>query len=178
MEKDIKNYCIPAEYNRIFLMIKLRSANLNDIDFILTQENRDEFKDLIICWSREEHSRNLHFADKHYLMIENSSGETQGYAILSGLQSPNKSIELTRIIIAAPGRGYGKRALRIILKKVFEEYNAHRFWLDVFEHNQRARHVYQSVGFQNEGVLREALRQKDKYYSLVIMSILENQYFH
>ncbi|QMS88003.1 GNAT family N-acetyltransferase [Nostoc edaphicum CCNP1411] len=158
-------------------MIKLRTANLNDIDFIFTQETRDEFKDLILCWSREEHSSNLHCADKHYLMIENVSGETQGYAILSGLQSPNRSIELTRIIVAEPGLGYGKRALRIILKKVFEDYNAHRCWLDVFEHNQRARHVYQSVGFQEEGVLREALRQKDKYSSLVIMSILENEYF-
>lgn len=129
-------------------------------------------------------------------MIENSLAETVGYAILSGLTSPNRSIELTRIVIAKPGLGYGKCALRIIIKKVFEEYNAHRFWLDVFEHNQRARYVYQSVGFQVEGVLREAIKQgetnlqagslpqvmflhpkADKYFSLVVMSILENEYF-
>ena len=110
-------------------------------------------------------------------MIENASGETGGYAILSGIKSPNHSIELTRIVIAEPGLGYGKHVLRIIIKKVFEEYHAHRFWLDVFEHNQRARYVYQSVGFQEEGILRDAIRQGDKYYSLVLMSMLENEYF-
>jgi RimJ/RimL family protein N-acetyltransferase len=158
-------------------MIRVRTANPNDIDFILSQENRDDFKDLILRWSRDEHSTNLQSADKCYFMIENASGETGGYAILSGIKSPNHSIELTRIVIAEPGLGYGKHVLRIIIKKVFEEYHAHRFWLDVFEHNQRARYVYQSVGFQEEGILRDAIRQGDKYYSLVLMSMLENEYF-
>jgi diamine N-acetyltransferase len=156
-------------------VMQLYPANPNDIEFILTQESRGDFKDLILSWSREEHSSNLHSIDKRYFMIEDASGATSGYAILSGLNSPNRSIELTRIAIAEPGLGYGKLALNIIIKKVFEEYKAHRFWLDVFEHNQRARHVYQSVGFQEEGVLREAIRQGNKYSSLVIMSILENE---
>ncbi|MBR8840920.1 MAG: GNAT N-acetyltransferase [Stigonema ocellatum SAG 48.90 = DSM 106950] len=159
-------------------MISLRKANLNDLDYIVTQESRDELKDLILRWSRDEHSTNLHSTDKRYFMIENASGETSGYSILSGFKSPNGSIELTRIVIAQPGLGYGKDVLSIIIKKVFEEYNAHRFWLDVFEDNRRARHVYQSVGFHEEGILREAIRQGDKYSSLVVMSILENEYFH
>ena len=73
--------------------------------------------------------------------------------------------------------GYGQRALRILIKKAFEKYNAHRFCLDVFEHNQRARHVYQSVGFNEEGILRDAVKKEDRYFSLVIMSMLENEYF-
>jgi RimJ/RimL family protein N-acetyltransferase len=49
-------------------------------------------------------------------------------------------------------------------------------WLDVFEHNARARHVYRSVGFVEEGVLRECVKQQERYASLVVMSILENEY--
>ncbi|MBW4632608.1 MAG: GNAT family N-acetyltransferase [Iphinoe sp. HA4291-MV1] len=158
-------------------MIKLRYTELKDIEFILSQEARDEFKDFIIRWSRDEHSRNLNNSDKRYFIIENEPGDASGYAILSGFKSRNLSIELTRIVIAQPGLGYGTRALHILIKKVFEEYNVHRFWLDVFEHNQRARHVYQSVGFKEEGILRDAVKQEDKYSSLVIMSILENEYF-
>ncbi|KAB8329969.1 GNAT family N-acetyltransferase [Scytonema tolypothrichoides VB-61278] len=158
-------------------MIKIRYAESTDIEFILCQEARNEFKDFIFRWSRDEHNRNLNNDDKRYFMIENESPEVIGYAILSGFQSSNRSIELTRIIIDQPGLGYGKRALQILIKKVFEEYSAHRFWLDVFEHNQRARHVYQSVGFKEEGILREAVKQEDKYSSLVIMSILEHEYF-
>ncbi len=158
-------------------MVKLRTANPNDIDFILTQEAKEEFKDFILRWSRDEHSTNLNEPDKHYLMIESDLGETSGYIILSGFKSLNHSIELTRIVIAQPGLGTGKSALYMLIKKVFAEYNAHRFWLDVFESNQRARHVYQSVGFKQEGVLREAVWQGNKYSSLVVMSILENEYF-
>ncbi|WP_414583215.1 GNAT family N-acetyltransferase [Scytonema sp. PCC 10023] len=86
------------------------------------------------------------------------------------MSSKALSFDLTRIVIAQPELGYGKRALYILIKKVFEEYNAHRFWLDVFEHNQRARHVYQSVGFKKEGVLRDAVQKEDHYFSLVIMA--------
>jgi diamine N-acetyltransferase len=157
--------------------MRLRQANTHDIDFILSQESRDEYATFIILWSRDEHCKNLTNPDRRYFIIENESEQSSGYVILSGLKSPNHSIELTRIVISEPGLGYGKNVLRILIKMVFEEYKAHRFWLDVFEHNQRARHVYQSCGFREEGVLREAVKQRNSYLSLVIMSMLESEYF-
>lgn len=66
--------------------------------------------------------------------------------------------------------------LQAILSKAFDELAAHRLWLDVFEHNARARHVYRSVGFSEEGVLRECVKQQERYASLVVMSILEDEY--
>lgn len=163
--------------------MQLRTANLKDIDFILEQENRDEFINFVFQWSKEEHVKNLNNPDKQYFIIENDSGEikgyeTKGYVILSGLTSPNRCIELTRIVISEPGKGYGKSALRLILKKVFEDYKAHRLWLDVIDYNQRARHIYQSIGFQEEGILREAVKRENSYDSLVLMSMLAREYFH
>ncbi len=105
----------------------------------------------------------MNHPDKQYLIIENDDTETKGYAIISGLTSPNSSIELTRIIIAEPGKGYGKKALLLILKEVFEEYKAHRLYLDVIEYNQRAINIYQSLGFKKEGILRESVK-REKYY--------------
>jgi RimJ/RimL family protein N-acetyltransferase len=52
------------------------------------------------------------------------------------------------------------------VSKVFDELGAHRLWLDVFEHNARARHVYRSMGFAEEGVDG----------SLVVMSMGEDEY--
>jgi hypothetical protein len=86
--------------------MRLRPTTIDDIDFIVAQEARDDFQDFIGRWSREEHSKNLSLLDKCYYQIENDYGEMSGYAILSGLTSPNHSIELTRIVIAEPGRGY------------------------------------------------------------------------
>ncbi|MCG8359477.1 MAG: GNAT family N-acetyltransferase, partial [Kiloniellales bacterium] len=64
----------------------------------------------------------------------------------------------------------------IVMERVFEGLGAHRLWLDVFPDNARARHVYRSMGFAEEGTLRDALRFGDGYASLVIMSMLAPEY--
>ncbi|MBD2067894.1 GNAT family N-acetyltransferase [Leptolyngbya sp. FACHB-671] len=161
--------------------MKLQTGTISHLDFILSQEARKKFSRFILSWSRDKHLQNLQDPDKHYLIIKTDLDvgieAIAGYTILSGLQSPHRNIELTRIVIAEPGKGFGKTALKLIQKRVFEEYQAHRLWLDVFEDNQRARWVYESVGFKQEGLLREAVRRGESYDSLVIMSILEQEYF-
>ncbi len=161
----------------------LRPAQLENIDFIVAQEARPDFRNFIGRWTRDQHISNLQDPNQQYLVIE-SNGEAAvlaergaiGYAILTGLRSPHSTIELARFVIAQPGQGYGRKALRQILKLAFEEYGAHRFWLDVFPHNSRARHLYESLGFQVEGTLRDAEKRDEAYYSLIIMSMLEDEY--
>lgn len=75
-----------------------------------------------------------------------------------------------------PGQGNGKQVLRLVLKKVFEELGAHRLWLDVLESNLRAQHVYRGLGFQQDGILREAFFRDGKYQSLILMSLLDREY--
>ena len=65
-----------------------------------------------------------------------------------------QSLEFRRIVITDKGKGYGRESLRLIKKMAFEELSAHRLWLDVKDHNLRARHVYEAEGFMVEGVLR------------------------
>ena len=74
------------------------------------------------------------------------------------------------------GKGYGKEALRLVKKMAFQELKAHRLWLDVKEHNVRARHVYESEGFVAEGVLRECIKAEVGFESLVVMSMLCGEY--
>lgn len=156
--------------------MQLRAANLGDLDFILDQEAREEFSQFILCWNRDKHAQNLDNRDLAYFMVEGDRDPVIGYVILSGLNSPHRNVELTRIVIAQPGQGYGTEALKLVLAKVFEEYKAHRVWLDVFELNHRARHVYKVAGFRKEGMLREAYKRGEDYYSLVIMAMLESEY--
>lgn len=160
--------------------MKLQTATFDHIDFILSQEARPEFSSFILSWSRDKHLQNLQDPNQDYLMLKTDLDKEEaivGYAILAGLQSPHRNLELTRIVIAEPGKGFGKTALKLIQKRVFEEYRAHRLWLDVFEHNHRARRVYESVGFKQEGILREAVWRGESYDSLVLMSMLEHEYF-
>lgn len=63
-----------------------------------------------------------------------------------------------------------------MLEMSFDRHRAHRVWLDVKTHNARAIHVYESEGFVREGVLRECVRAKGTYESLLVMSILDREY--
>jgi RimJ/RimL family protein N-acetyltransferase len=66
--------------------------------------------------------------------------------------------------------------LQLLLRKVFNEFRAHRLWLDVFETNVRAQHVYRTLGFQQDGIFREAVYRDGQYHSLLLMSLLDREY--
>lgn len=156
----------------------VRPAIKGDIEWIASQERRPEFDSFVHRWSVEEHERNLDDSDKLYLIAVDESGLPLAFVILGGLSSESRCIELVRMAVAQPGMGIGKLLLRTVIDKVFTEFGANRLWLDVFDDNHRARHTYRSVGFQEEGVLREAaLKSNGKLGSLVIMSILAREYF-
>ena len=155
--------------------MRLRRATEQDLPFILTVEH--PFRELNIVGADDAatHDRRMKNPDCQYWMVEDQSAPA-GHVILCGLASPNRNVELKRIVISRPGQGLGRLVMQAIVAKVFDELAAHRLWLDVFEHNARARHVYRSSGFVEEGVLRECVKQPDRYASLVVMSILEDEF--
>jgi diamine N-acetyltransferase len=156
--------------------MKVRPATAADLDFVVAQEQRPENADFIIRWDRAVHEANLQHANFRYLIVERDDGAAAGFAILSGLESAHGSIELTRIVMATPGRGEGRAACRDVLDLAFGELAAHRVSLDVFEGNARALHLYTSLGFMREGLLRDAVRIHGQYRSLIVMSMLAREY--
>ena len=48
--------------------------------------------------------------------------------------------------------------------------------LDVFSFNPRARRVYEKAGFKVEGVLRDAMKDGDRYADDILMAILEDEW--
>ena len=60
---------------------------------------------------------------------------------------------------------------------MFAETACHRFLLEVFTDNTRARHVYRSLGFTEEGLLREAVKRPDgSRVDQVLMSLLRPEW--
>jgi ribosomal protein S18 acetylase RimI-like enzyme len=155
--------------------VQLRSAQKDDIGFIVALEQRPEFSPFINAWPAARHARAMDDADFRYLMFE-AEGRTLGYAFLNGLLSPNRAIQLCRIALAEPGRGCGRAACRLIMAEAFERLGAHRLYLDLFEDNARAEHLYRSLGFTLEGIAREAERRGSEFRTLKLMAILEHEY--
>jgi RimJ/RimL family protein N-acetyltransferase len=155
-----------------------RLATAHDIPQIASLERARDVRDLVGHWPEDKHRRMLEDPDAAYWVYEDPNGQVLGFAILEGLQSEHRSILLRRIVVGVTDKGLGRIFLSFLLDKVFESYNAHRLWLDVFETNTRARRVYRALGFREDGALREAHLRDGVFHSLVLMSLLEDEYRH
>jgi len=158
--------------------ISLRWTTESDLNAILGLEQDEENRAYIIPWTYEQHRAACSNPDLAHCVIETKQELALiGFLLLAGRESAHESIEFRRMVIADKGKGYGKEVLKLVKQLVFEQWKAHRLWLDVFDYNHRARHVYASEGFIEEGVLRECVARGEHFESLVMMSLLAQEYF-
>jgi ribosomal protein S18 acetylase RimI-like enzyme len=159
----------------------LRPAVSEDIPRIVAMERTPGARQFVGQWSEERHRAVLRGGDARYLLSESVVNETapgtlEAYVILRGLSEDSGAIELKRIVVAVPERGLGRRILSEVIRMAFEDFHTHRLFLDVYEDNARARHLYESLGFVYEGTMRDAARRGETYCNLYLMSMLEEEY--
>jgi len=158
------------------MTITLRVANAADIPFIMQTERGSGFEDLVGRWEEHQHRAEFGKPGSAYLIGE-LNGVPNGFAILRDLDEPFGNVLLKRIAVQVPGSGFGKAFLQQAVDWVFRQDKPHRLWLDVFVHNVRARHVYRSIGFREDGVLREAYATLEgTRVSQMLMSILRPEW--
>ncbi|MFQ9511160.1 MAG: GNAT family N-acetyltransferase [Lachnospiraceae bacterium] len=75
------------------------------------------------------------------------------------------------------GKKIGSVVIPEIIKFGFECLNLHRIELDVFDFNERAIRAYQKSGFVIEGQLRKAHLNVDGWHDVILMAILEEDYY-
>jgi diamine N-acetyltransferase len=156
--------------------LALRPAVAADIDFIVATERLPGFEQLTARWSAEQHRAALERADTRYLVGGWAAAPLAGFAILQPLDDPHEGAKLRRIAVTRPGEGFGRPFLGAIIDWVFDSTASDRLWLDVFTHNDRARHVYRRLGFREDGLLRQAYRMPDGTRAdRVIMSLLRSE---
>ncbi|WP_152396052.1 GNAT family N-acetyltransferase [Paenibacillus guangzhouensis] len=112
------------------------------------------------------------------LIAETDTDEIVGDIALQDISSTNRSANLRIAISAArhQGRGYGSEAIRLLLDYGFGVQNLHRIELNVYAYNERAQHVYRKLGFQQEGIQRDAVFYNHQYHDAILMSMLEHEY--
>ncbi len=71
------------------------------------------------------------------------------------------------------GRGLGRSVTGFVVGWGFSELNLNRVYLSVLASNERAIRLYRSLGFCQEGCLREAQFKGGRFVDVVLMSILE-----
>jgi RimJ/RimL family protein N-acetyltransferase len=158
------------------MTITLRPATEADIPFVMATERMPGFERTVGRWEEAAHRAEMANPASAYFIGERD-GEPAGFAMLQSLDEPAGNVHLRRIAVAVPDRGVGRAILVQVAAWVFARPQSHRFWLNVAPHNERARHLYAGLGFQQEGVLREAhVNLQGERISSVLMSLLRHEW--
>jgi RimJ/RimL family protein N-acetyltransferase len=114
-----------------------------------------------------------------YSATDARTGQVMGHGEILGIDRQNRSATLGRILVGPPdarGKGIGEQIVRELLRIAFQELFLHRVALRVCDFNRPAIRCYRKVGFKSEGLLRDVHRLRNQYWSVHIMSILEDEW--
>jgi RimJ/RimL family protein N-acetyltransferase len=95
---------------------------------------------------------------------------------LVGLTHIDKKAKKAELFImigedAFRGIGLGKLSVQFIVDYAFKKLKLNKVSLAVFKENVVAIKTYKSVGFKNEGLLKDEAFYRGKYHDLVLMAI-------
>lgn len=77
---------------------------------------------------------------------------------------------------AAWGQGVGRACTQFALDYGFQQLNLNRIHLSVLASNERAVRLYRSLGFREEGCLRQAQFKNNQYVDVLLMAMLREEY--
>ncbi len=170
-------------------MVRIRPMNRDEAPMLYDWVSDPDVQPF---WGGRDHHRDLHdflaHWEPHYLdgsqlnrgrcfTIE-ADGRPIGMVNYNRVDTAGRSTDID-IIVGEPGyrdRGYGTDALRTFLSFLFDTVGLHRVWLGTYDYNARARHVYEKLGFVQEGVMRQADWVDGRWVDSVIYGIIDHEF--
>jgi len=151
-------------------------ARPEDIPRVVAIQNHPENRDKTWRNTEEEFLRLLDDRDT-YVVAYRRKGEqeTIGYGILWS-QPFLRSLEFRRFALSVKSRGYGQEILKGTMRFAFETLKAHRMWLETYDFNDKAIHLYEKLGFVREGLQRDIYRDERGWLSELLYGVLEDEY--
>lgn len=158
--------------------LRLRRATLNDVDYIIKLQHKPENLKFIVPFGEDfqiEVAKSDGSEKMNVIVEEIKTSQAAGYFLLQGLNT--HKVEWTHVVIDKKGIGYGRESFELLLRWSFEVKKFHRVWLDCKEYNKVALNLYESSGFKREGILRETILTNGVYENLIVLGILDREYF-
>lgn len=165
---------------------RLRKPEPYDVDALLAQKNDPEVAALLggftTGYTRADLARwveaHAQAKDEALYIIAGDDDRCLGHVGLYKIDHRIRSAEFAILVgdKAAWGSGIGRACTSFMLTFGFEDLQLHRIYLEVLETNERARKLYESLGFAREGTLRHAQWKGGRYLDVCVMSILEDEW--
>jgi RimJ/RimL family protein N-acetyltransferase len=154
----------------------IRSANKNEIPWIMAIEQKNENKNFVFQGSYEEHLQEIQDNSTYLCIVEEKDSHAKIGYFIGAYDQANDSFEFRRFVIDSKNKGYGTEVTKALIHYAFDTLKVNRFWLDVFTYNTTGIHIYEKLGLQRDGIVREGYKDGEVYKSYYLYSILKNEY--
>lgn len=162
----------------------LRTIEEEDIEFLRDGVNHPEVRAYI------GNRRPQNFEDEQEFFEEQVCGgetvdllisnEGERLGIISLMPQGDEAEKLAEIGIwihpEHQGKGYGAEASRLLVEYAFNELNYHKLYARVSGDNQASQKVWEKLGFNKEGVLRDHTFMQGEYKNVVYYGVVEGEW--
>jgi RimJ/RimL family protein N-acetyltransferase len=112
-------------------------------------------------------------SERHFAIERKDDRTHIGNASIHGIDWVSRSAWFGLFIgePAAWNRGFGSDAIHTLVRFAFDDMNLHKLRINVFDYNEKAKHVLQSRGFVQEGKLERDFYREGAYHDIVVLSV-------
>jgi RimJ/RimL family protein N-acetyltransferase len=103
-----------------------------------------------------------------------TEGKLAGLINLDGLDWPNGHTEIGIALTESGfrGKGLAAEAMQLLIDYAFGELGLHRIWARIIEDNLPSIHLFESLGFRQEGRMLEHVLRRGQYRDMLIYGLL------
>lgn len=166
--------------------IYLRPLEIEDSDFICLGENDEKIRDALFLalpmspsTSKEKIQKQIDAPDTILFTIVLQENETPvGQTGLFRVDFVSRAAVFFLAILVTDywGTGIGSEATTLVINYAFQTLNLNRIQLHVNAKNTAAIRIYKKIGFQQEGILRQAMYKNEEYFDFLVMGILRSDW--
>ncbi|WP_182467419.1 UDP-4-amino-4,6-dideoxy-N-acetyl-beta-L-altrosamine N-acetyltransferase [Staphylococcus cohnii] len=163
--------------------VSLRALKNEDEKLILKWKSNEELREMlgtVYPISELEHmkwfeNKMMEKNNKNFIIEQND--QAKGLLGFNQIDWINRNAEIFIFIgeTSQQGMGIGKQAMQQLIDFSRKNLNLHMLYLNVFSYNSGAIKMYEKIGFNIDGRLRESKFNKGKYHDTIIMSKLLNE---
>ena len=114
--------------------------------------------------------------DRKYAIVVEGYEEPVGFTALYGLFRQTAPELGAMIGDDVRGKGAGRRAEALTIRKAFDEFGAHRVYGRIPAYNEAAKRVVTSLGWQHEGTMRGHLRRDGETADCEVWGVLPEEF--
>ncbi|MFW0886806.1 UNVERIFIED_CONTAM: UDP-4-amino-4,6-dideoxy-N-acetyl-beta-L-altrosamine N-acetyltransferase [Pseudomonas sp. JL1] len=163
------------------MQLSIRKMTVDDLDVVLAWRNHAEIRRYMYTQHEitiEEHrgwfERASQDARKHLLVFE-VGGKPQGFVNISE-QTSYGVADWGFYIAPDAAKGTGRQLGQTALEYAFRALNLHKVCGQALAFNERSIQFHRTLGFQQEGTLRDQHYDGENYHAVICFGLLSNEW--